>query len=79
MIKFPYKIQLTMPEKIAKSDMNKAVMGLRPSSYKVHRLNRIQFEWEYKTQSYRDMYLPTIVSLIEKLPINDYEISIVDP
>jgi hypothetical protein len=78
MTKFPYKIHLTVPEKVAKSDLSKTIMGLKPSSYKVHGLNEVRFEWEYKTPQQREWYLPGIIDTIKEMSIKTYEVSIMD-
>lgn len=78
MIKFPYKIHLTIPERIAKSDLNKRIMALRPSAYRIHELKFVQFEWEYKTKMHRDNFLSQIVESMKDQAVQNYEISIVD-
>lgn len=78
MVRFPYKIQLTLPENMAKSEMNKLIMGLRPSAYRVSGVSFIQYEWEYKTKMHRDNFLSRVVEIMKDLPSQKYEISIVD-
>lgn len=78
MVRFPYKIQLTLPENTAKSELNKLIMGLRPSAYRVSGLRFIQYEWEYKTKMHRDNFLSRVIETTKDLPSEKYEISIVD-
>jgi hypothetical protein len=78
MIRFPYKVYLTLPERTAKSDLNKTIMDLRPASYKIHNLSFVQFEWEFKSSIHRDNIVDKIKNAVSNLPPDKFAISILD-
>lgn len=79
MQRFPYKIHLTLPERTAKSELNKTIMDLRPSAYRIHNLSFVQFEWEFKTPMHRDNIVSRVADIVSNLPPEKFAISIVDP
>jgi hypothetical protein len=78
MNKFPHKILLTIPKQKVKSDVSKIIMSLRPSAYRIFELTNIQYEWEYKSEFLRDRNLSNIIDVVQTLPTQEYNISIVD-
>lgn len=79
MQRFPYKIQLTLPERTAKSELNKTIMDLRPSAYRIHNISFIQFEWEFKTAIHRDNIFGRVADVVSNLPPEKFSIAVINP